>query len=304
MTHGAPAQQDKPDHTLPLLDEVLDLAPALEAEWPSIRATIPAGTLVNDGEGEGEEPGGDTTADTGPEGQPGGGGEEESFYDFDPSSIPQDADAAWLSEQYGNMRKAFTQKTQGIAEARRSAEESQALIEGLRDPETRPHYLQLLGVDVQDAPGVQQADEELAALLEDEPDLEDRVGQLERERAQERQERQAEEELAAYDQLADQELEAIEGQWGRKLTPEQDTFLRFQAESNPGPDGLPDYAAAAKLLKGILNQGVEQELKRRQEPGRGATGGQPGGKALDPNKEEDRLALAAAAAERHLASQQ
>jgi len=314
MTHGAPAQQDKPTTTLPMLDEVLDLAPALEAEWPSIRATIPAGTPVNDGgDGEeGDELGGDTAAAAGPDedaGEPGGEAEE-SFFDFDPSQVPEDADRDWLGNKYGEMRKAFTEKTQGISEARREAEESQALIQGLRDPETMPHYLRLLGVDLSDPEAlqqlgipVQQADDELSALLDDEPDAEERVGQLEALMAQERQEAEVAAEEQALDDLADQELEAIEGAWGRKLDEDEDAFLRFQAESNPGPDGLPDYTSAAKVLKGWLGRREQEFAKRRSEPGRGALGGKPGGKALDPNKDEDRIALAAAAAERAMASQ-
>lgn len=311
--NGAPAPQDKPT-TLPLLDEVLSLAPALEAEWPAIRSTIPAGTLLNEGEGEetGEEPGGDTTADTGPEdtGQP-AGGEPESFFDFDPSQVPDNADREWLANQYGEMRKAFTQKTMGLAEERRNAEEQQALIEGLRDPETRPHYLRLLGVDVTDPEQLRQlgvdvasATDELDDLL-DEPDPEERIGQLEQRLEQEAQQRQQAEELQVLDGLAEEELTAIEKQWDRKLTPDEDAILRREAESNPGPDGLPDYARAAKLLKGILNSGVEHELKRRQEGGgRGGPGGKPGGKAPDLSTEDGRLAAAEAAAARAMASQQ
>src|SRR5690606_15064662 len=61
--NGAPAPQDKPTH-IPMLDEVLDLASALEANWPAERAAFPPGTLLNDGTeagdpadgGEGGEP--------------------------------------------------------------------------------------------------------------------------------------------------------------------------------------------------------------------------------------------------------
>lgn len=311
MNHGAPAQQDKPD-TLPMLDEVLTLAPALEAGWAAESAAMPPGTLRNEGEPEaGPEPGGDTTAVGPDEGEPGGSEETESFYDFDPSQVPDDADREWLAKQYGEMRKAFTQKTQGLAEGRREAEESQALIEGLRDPETMPHYLRLLGVDLSDPESlanlginVQQADDELQGLLDDEPDAEERIEQLEALIAQERQEGQTAAEEQALDDLADQELEAIEEQWGRKLDEDEDRFLRTHAESNLGPDGLPDYAGASKVLKGWLGRREQEFAKRRQEGGRGAPGGRPGGKALDPNKDEDRLALGAAAAERAMASQQ
>lgn len=310
MTHGAPARQDKPDPTLPMLDEVLDLAPALEAGWAAERAALPPGTLVALGDDDdlgGDEPGGDTPADTGPDdGQP--GGDEESFFDFDPSQVPDDADRNWLGNKYGEMRQAFTQKTQGISETRREAEESQALIEGLRDPDTMPHYLRLLGVDLTDPETLRRFgvnfDEDDELLDDLEPDTDERVGQLERQIAEERQEAEAAAELQAFDDLADQELEAIEEQWDRKLDPDEDAFLRHQAESNPGRDGLPDYESAAKLLRSLLARREQEWAKRRSEPGRGAPGGKPGGKALDPAKEEDRMALGAAAAERAMASQQ
>lgn len=311
MNHGAPAQQDKPD-TLPLLDEVLSLAPALEAGWAAESAAIPPGTLRNEGDLEaGTELGGDTAAEGPDEGQPGGSDETESFYDFDPSQVPDDADRDWLGNKYTEMRSAFTQKAQEFGEGRRAAEESQALIEGLRDPETMPHYLRLLGVDLTNPQhlqslgiNVQAADDDLAGLLDDEPDADERVEQLETMIAQERQEGEAAAELQALDDLADQELEAIEQTWGRKLDPDEDTFLRTHAENNPGLDGLPDYAGASKVLKGWLGRREQEFAKRRQEGGRGAPGGRPGGKALDPKKDEDRLALGAAAAERAMASQQ
>jgi hypothetical protein len=209
------------------------------------------------------------------------------------------------------MRSAFTKKAMEFGEGQRVAEESQALIEGLRDPETMPHYLRLLGVDLNDPAqlqalgiDVQGADDDLQGLLDDEPDPGERVEQLEALMAQERQEAEAAAQLQALDDLADQQLEAIEEQWGRELDSDEDMFLRTHAENNPGPDGLPDYAAAAKVLKGWLGRREQEFAKRRQEPGRGAPGGRPGGKALDLSKEEDRLAAGAAAAERAMASQQ
>lgn len=315
--HGAPAQQDKPTHT-PMLDEVLALAPALEAGWAAEHAAFPPGTLLNDGTevedpaaagGEGGEPEGDP-AETGQSPE----GDAESFFDFDPSQIPEGTDPLeWAGQKYGEMRKAFTQKTQGISETRREAEESQALIEGLRDPQTMPHYLRLLGVDLADPQtlellgisGAGAVDDELAGLLdEDEDDVEARLERIEQERAEEVQTRQSQAMEQALDDLADQELEKIEGQWDRKLDEDEDAFIRHRAEANPGPDGLPDYESAAKVLKGFLARRVKEELERRSEPGRGVPGGKPGGKALDPTKDEDRLALGTAAAERAMASQQ
>jgi hypothetical protein len=303
-----------------MLDEVLALAPALEANWPAERAAFSPDTLLNDGTeaGEGGEGGEGGESEGAPgEGQAAEGGEEESFIEFDPSQIPEGTDPLkWVGEQYGEMRKAFTQKTMGISETRREAEQSQALIEGLQDPTTMPHYLRLLGVDLSkpetleqlgiSAPAAVDEDEELRRLLEDddENNVETRLEQIERERAEEKQAREHSDMEQALDNLADQELEGIEKAWGRELDDDEDAFIRHRAEASPGADGLPDYESAAKVLKGFLNRRVQEELKRRSEPGRGAPGGKPGGKALDPTKDEDRLALGAAAAERAMASQE
>jgi hypothetical protein len=304
--------------SLPMLDEVLDLVPALEAGWAAERAALPPGTLVNDG-GDGEpggEPGGEPEGEPG--GEPGGGGDEESFIDsFDLDSVDpaaRSAVEALQKEWQGN----YTQKRQAdreeLAGVRREAEQSQALIEGLRDPSTMPHYLRLMGIDLSDPQtaellglkaGGGEIDDELRSLLDDdEPELEDRLARIESEREREGQERESAQVEQALDDLADQELEQIEAAWGRELDEDEDAFIRHRAEASPGPDGLPDYESAAAVLKGWLGRREQDWAKRRSEPGRGAPGGKPGGKALDPTKDEERLELGAAAAERAMASQQ
>jgi hypothetical protein len=298
----------------PMLDEILDLAPALEAEWPAIRATIPAGTPVNDGE-EGEEPGGE---EPGGEGAP-GGSEEESFIDsFDLESVPPEARPhveALQREWQGNYTQRRQADRQQLTEVQREAEQSQALIDGLRDPSTMPHYLRLMGIDLSDPQtaellglggGGQAVDQELLELLDEgEPDVESRLEKIERERQEEVQARESSEMEEALDDLADQSLEQIEQEWGRELDKDEDFFVRSWAEASLGPDGLPDYESAAALLKGFLGRREQDFAQKRSEAGgRGAPGGTPGGKALDPNKQEDREALAAAAAERAMASQQ
>jgi len=313
MRDGAPAQPDQPDNNIVTpLDRILVEHGVPRSLPPELLTYARERGLVLEGEdepGSGDEPGvgGPELDEPGDAPEPG----TESFMDFDPATIPDDADAEWLANRYGEMNKHFTQSMQGVADGRREAEESQALIEGLRDPETMPHYLRLLGVDLSNPEQLQQlginvgpATDELDDLLDDEPDPEERVGQLEALMAQEREEAEAAAEEAALDDLADQELERIEGSWGRKLDEDEDMFVRTHAENNPGPDGLPDYAGAAKMLKGWLGRREQEFAKRRQEPGRGAPGGKPGGKALDLSKEEDRVAAGAAAAERALASQE
>lgn len=301
----------------PMLDEILAIAPGLEAGWAAERAAFPPGTLLNVEEGDaaaGDESG-DAEGDA--EGDAGGKGDEESFIDsFDLDSVPPEArphvealQKEWQG-QYTKRRQAEVEETAGV---RREAEQSQALIEGLRDPTTMPHYLRLMGIDLADpktaellgVPGAGGADDqELLDLLDDENDVETRLEKIERERVEEGQAREAADVEQALDDLADQELERIEGAWGRELDDDEDSFVRTRAEANPGPDGLPDYEAAASVLKGFLARREQEFAKRRSEPGRGAPGGKPGGKALDPTKDEDRLALGTAAAERAMASQE
>jgi len=238
---------------------------------------------------------------------------QESFTDFDPSQVPEfesvEEAREWVGQRVGQFQTDYTQKTQAISEVQREAEETQALIEGLRDPETMPHYLRLMDIDLNDPQVLEQLgigggggeDDE---LFDEEPDVEDRVERLERERAEERQSAEAQAMEQALDDLADQELEKIEAAWGRELDEDEDAFIRHRAEAAAGPDGFPDYESAAKTLKSWLGRREQDWAKRRSEPGRGGTGGKPGGKALDLTKEEDRIAAATAAAEKAMASQQ
>lgn len=312
MRDGAPAEPDQPDNNIVTpLDRILVEHGVPRSLPPELLTYARERGLVLEGEDPDPQPA-DDPAEGDPNEDPTDDGPE-SFTDFDPSQVPEDADHEWLARRYEQMQGDYSRKTMELSDGRREAEESQALIEGLRDPETMPHYLRLLGVDLTNPEQLQQlginvgpATDELDDLLgeDDELDPDERINQLEALMAQEREEAETAAEEAALDDLADQELERIEGQWDRKLDEDEDMFVRHHAENNPGPDGLPDYAGAAKVLKGWLGRREQEFAKRRQEPGRGAPGGKPGGKALDLSKEEDRVAAGAAAAERALASQQ
>jgi hypothetical protein len=306
--------------TLPMLDEVLAIAPSLEAHWPAEAAAMLPGTLVNRAE-PGEPP---AAVEPGGEGEPGSGpepGSEEEFIDsFDLDSVDPAARPAVEALQKDWQGK-YTQRRQAdraeVTEVRREAEQSQALIEGLRDPSTMPHYLRLMGIDLANPQtlellGVQapgggggEVDDELRQLLEDgdEDELTARLDAIEGERQTEKQEREAGEVEQALDDLADTELEKIEGEWGRELDDDEDAFIRHRAEASPGPDGLPDYESAAAVLKGWLARREQQWAEQRSQPGRGAPGGRPGGKALDVNKPEERAEIGLASAEAALASQ-
>jgi hypothetical protein len=306
--------------TLPMLDEVLAISPSLEANWPAEAAAITPGTLVCRAE-PGQPP---AAVEPGGEGEPGGGtepGSEEEFIgSFDLDSVDPAARPAVEALQK-DWQGQYTQRRQAdraeISEVRREAEQSQALIEGLRDPATMPHYLQLMGIDLSNpqtlellgvqapARGGGDIDDELRQLLEDgdEDELEARLAAIEGERQTEAQQREADEVEQALDDLADTELERIEGEWGRELDEYEDAIVRQRAEATPGPDGLPDYESAAALLKSWLASREQSWAEQRSQPGRGAPGGRPGGKALDVNKPEERAEIGLASAEAALASQ-
>lgn len=319
-TPSGPDRNKAVSDTLPMLDDVLAIAPSLEANWPAEAAAITPGTLVCRAE-PGQPP---AAVEPGGEGEPGGGtepGSEEEFLgSFDLDSVPPEA-RPHVEALQKDWQGQYTQRRQAesaeVAEARREVEQSQALIQGLRDPATMPHYLQLMGIDLSDpqtlellgvqapARGGGDIDDELRQLLEDgdENELEARLAAIEGERANEAQAREAEQIEQALDDLADNELERIEGEWGRDLDEYEDAIIRQRAEATPGPDGLPDYEAAAALLKGWLTQREQQWAEQRSQPGRGAPGGRPGGKALDVNKPEERAEIGLASAEAALASQ-
>lgn len=318
-TPSGPDRNKAVSDTLPMLDEVLAIAPSLEANWPAEAAAITPGTLVCRAE-PGQPP---AVVEPGGEGEPGSGtepGSEEEFIgSFDLDSVDPAARPAVEALQK-DWQGQYTQRRQAdraeVAEARREAEQFQALIEGLRNPATMPHYLQLMDIDLSDpqtlellgvqapARGGGEVDDELRQLLEDgdEDELEARLATLEGERQTEKQEREAQAVEDALDELADTELEKIEGEWGRELDEYEDAIIRQRAEATPGPDGLPDYESAAALLKSWLATREQSWAEQRSQPGRGAPGGRPGGKALDVNKDEDRAEIGLASAEAALAS--
>lgn len=234
-------------------------------------------------------------------------GEPESFYDFDPESIPEDVDREWIANQYGEMRKAFTQKTQDLSDIRRQAEQAQQVFEGLQDPEMAPHFLRLLGFDPTsqeflDKFGLELDDGEGGEGEPEELDPDERIERLEQElanRDEQAQLSQAEEQLEDF--MAEQ-IENLESEFGREFNEAEIAFLRTHAERNPDPRGIPDVQGASKLLKGMLDQHLESELEKRKHGSRPPGQGRPGGKAPDKSTPEGLLQAAKEAAEQEIAS--
>jgi hypothetical protein len=53
-------------------------------------------------------------------------------------------------EWQGNYTKKRQAEAEAMAEIRREAEQNAALIDGLRDVSSLPHYLSLMGIDLSD----------------------------------------------------------------------------------------------------------------------------------------------------------
>lgn len=259
-----------------------------------------------------QQPSPETTDENPAGGQPGGGGggaEEFSLDSFDATQIPEDADRDWLAERHQALVADYTRKTQGAAEQRREAEQAQAIIQGLSDPQMLPQYLRLLGHDPTDQQFLDALGLEMDAGNEDdlleELDPNQRIDQLEQQLAAQAQEAQLAQQQDQLEDYMAEQIEALEQKNGSEFSPEEVAFLRRQAEGNPTPNGLPDIEGANKLLTGILDRRVQQELEHRKEAALRPPGtGTPGAKRPDPNTEEGRIQLAQEAVERTRASQQ
>ena len=234
---------------------------------------------------------------------------EESFTDFDPSSIPETgASPQWLKEQYDHMRKGFTQKMQEFGETRRDRDQLNQIVEGLRngDAETRRSLLQLLNVDQQaalEAYGLEMAQQE-AAEEEQEPQLDEfdptvardpRVDAWEAEKAEQRQQEavqaEAKEAEAAADEVGGQMEEELTKLMGDEPDEQVAKFIFDHAIDNRDQLGKPDVQAGVAAWKQILDQQQQQWLASRQGP-RAATQGIPGSERFDHTSKEGRDALA------------
>lgn len=267
----APAEQDKPT-----VDYEALLA---ERGWPPIKGGSP----------ELDEEQGDGSADS-PEAPDTGQAEgEESFTDFDPSEIPEDADRDWFEEKYKELRAGFTQKTQEFGETRREAEQLRQFRDAVANPQVAPAVLAQLGYtekQILEMYGYQPEEED-----DDEfADPDQRIDRLEQTLAQREQADQAERyEEEVTDHIAGQ-IEQLEQKEGREFDPEEhqllDTYARAYAVN-----GVPDVEGAHKLLSGILDSRQKQWLESKK-TGRPPGGGKPGSRTVDLSKEtkEERMA--------------
>lgn len=209
-------------------------------------------------------------------------GSEESFTDFDPSQVPEDADREWFEKKYNELRAGFTQKTQGLAAERQEAERAQQVLQALSNPETAPDVLRALGYELE----AEEAEESFTGPEDEIAQLKDEIAQIRQERQQETQTVQEENELI-------EQIEGLEQQAGREFT---DKEIRLLSGRENAPQALHN------LLEEIVSERQKAFVESKKAP-RAATPGTPASKAADLSTEQGRLAAAAAAAERVFASE-
>jgi hypothetical protein len=247
--------------------------------------------LVNEApEPGGGEEGGEPTP--GPEGEaPEGAEGEESFTDFDLDSLDGDARrAAEAAEK--RMQADYTRKTQEAAQRVTEAEQYQAIVEGLEDPQRAPEILRILGWDLED-----EGQEELPLEEEFEP-RDPRVDQLEQRLAERERMDEIRQEEQAEDQSIAEQIESAETELEHKFSEEEIGFLYLYADEYRDEQGNPNVKAAIDLLEGIVSSRQQSWIETKKAPRR-LRQGKPANREVDLSTEsrEDRIKRMAEAAE-------
>lgn len=240
---------------------------------------------------------------------------EESFTDFDPSSIPESGvSPQWLKEQYDLMRKDYTQKNMEFGETRRTKDQLQTVLDTLRqgDAEQRRATMTMLGLtedDVLQMFNLERAEEEAEAEAQepefDELDFKDpRVDRIiAREEAEAAEAAEAKRE-AEREAEADEYAETVGGEMedqlkealGENVDEKVSKWIFAQALDNPDQFGKPDVIGAVAEWKELVESQVQERLDSRIGP-RAPAPGIPGSERFDMSTDEGRIAAGALAAQ-------
>lgn len=205
---------------------------------------------------------------------------QESFTDFDPAKdIPEDADKAWFENQYNELRKGFTQKTQGIAQERQEAQEYRDFLTAIQnDPAARDAWLQ-------QEFGYEFDDGEPEEFLDPEDELRARLENVEGALTHQQQEEvQAQQSAQATDEIAEG-IESLEKSFGNgfEFQPKTLKAISSYAEVH-GPQAIPEIG---ETFKGF----VDEWIASKKGGPRRISQGSPARKAIDPTNQEERFKL-------------
>lgn len=185
-------------------------------------------------------PEGNPEAATAPPETPEGGGQgqpeqtPEYFSDtFDPASLPDE-----LRGGYKQMRDAFSQKTQTLAEERQQLREAQEVYEALQDPDKQADALRRLGIELEDDDYEDEVEDPYEARI---AALEQRYQQSQ-ESAQQQQLEQAEHAFVVDG------LQKLQQKTGREFTDEELDTLGHLSTALRDTEGFPDVDAAYERI--------------------------------------------------------
>lgn len=235
-----------------------------------------------------EDPGGVTPA-------PGGGEEpnpQESqtpptYFDerFDPATLPPE-----LQPAYQQMRNAFHQKTQGVAEERRTLRNPQSVAQAFASwsPEERQAFFEQAGLEYDAGDDDEEEDEEDDDELFYDPRVDVLIAE---QQAQQRLRQQHEFRERQIDSVNDQ-LEALEKSTGREFSQEEVDLIGNLAMSMLDENHMPQVDEAYQRLAAVVSARQPKTTERRHV--RPAPTGNPGEEELDlSNTDNRRKALAA-----------
>jgi hypothetical protein len=208
-------------------------------------------------------------------------GDEDSLPEFDYSGIPDDQRESVEGRIKGFQAK-FTQAQQGLAEARRDAEQAQQVVTALRNPQTAPDVLRQLGYSPEQV--VQMMGYQLPEDEDDELDLDEvhdpRVDALLQEREQEK----------AQDRLLDDfagHVEGIEQAEKRELSPGEQKILWRNVQGDLATNGTANVQEIWAELKAEYSDREKALLDPKRNTPRPPGGGKPGSRTVDLSKESD-----------------
>lgn len=219
---------------------------------------------------------------------------QESFTDFDPSQIPEEARPqveALQKEWQANYTKTRQAETQQIATERQEAAELREFAEAMQDPATRDAILEQQF-------GYQFEDEGTEEFLDPEDELRNRVEELEGRLTQQQQADLASQQENEITEYVAEEIEGLEKSQGKdfEFSPEELAFISTYAHTHPAQNGAPDVRGANDALNKILDQRKQGWIDSKKS-GRRISQGTAATKTVEPKDRGERMEMALEAME-------
>lgn len=210
---------------------------------------------------------------------------QESFTDFDPEQVPEEARPyveGLQKEWQSNYSKKRAAETQEIAQERQEAQEYREFLTAIQnDPAARDAWLQ-------QEFGYEFDDGEPEEFLDPEDELRARLEAVEGNLTQQQQAFVQEQQTAeAMDQIAEG-IESLEKTWGDGFEFKGKTLKAVQAYAEVhGPQAIPEIGEA---MRELAEENRENWIKSKKS-GRRISQGAPARKAIDPTNQEERFKL-------------